>query len=74
MLLNQQQLQDPFMVVDFIVNSIDDAYGMYFVLTGDERELIDRIRSRTYTGQNTSAQDLHELRILYWQVVGFLRK
>lgn len=78
-LLDQQQLQDPGIVADFILKQIHqhaseaNTFTKVFSLTDDEQELLYRVDQRTYTGEPTSVQDLHELRILYWQVVGFLR-
>jgi len=78
-LLDQQQLQDPGTVAHFILTNIyrhnaeASTFSRTFRLTDDEKEMLYRIDERSYTGEPTSVQDLHELRILYWQVAGFLR-
>lgn len=74
-LLDTFQVQDPQNIVDFILNVVvGDEENELFRLTEGEESLLASIHKRRFTGEPTSAQDLHELRILYWQVVGFMRR
>jgi len=45
-----------------------------FPYDDEEKELLATIVGKTYTGEPTAVADLYALRILYWQVVGWLRK
>jgi len=44
-----------------------------FPFSEDETRLLEKIVRRIYWGAKTAVQDLHDLRILYWQVVGWKR-
>jgi len=74
-LLDQFQVQDPQNVVDFILEVVvGDEEDDLLHLTDDEEILLKTIHQRRFTGEPTSARDLHELRVLYWQAVGFIRR
>lgn len=49
------------------------AANTKFILSVDEVRLIAKIQAKTYTGEPSCVEDLHDLRILFWQVVGSVR-
>lgn len=68
--LTCHQLQDPEQVAEFI----QDARKQFgFPLRSEESDLCEKVLRRAVWGEKTAAQDLHELRCLYWQAVGYLR-
>lgn len=59
-------VDDPKCVADWIEQS-------GFPLDQEEKTLLILIKAHHYSGEPTWVHDLYELRILYWQVYGFLR-
>jgi len=57
---------DPCLVADWIS-------GTDFPLDEDEKFLLQRVKETRYTQEPNHVERLYGLRILYWQVVGFLR-
>jgi len=57
---------DPCRVADWI-SSTD------FPLDEDEKDTLREVKETRYTQEPNHVERLYSLRILYWQVVGFLR-
>lgn len=60
-------LTNPFAVVDFIA-------AKSFPFSPEEERLLAKIKERSYSGESSCVDELHDLRILYWQVIGYERK
>lgn len=45
-----------------------------FPFEADEKDLLRRVNKARYTSEMQSVVTIHEVRILYWQVIGWLRK
>jgi hypothetical protein len=68
--LTNHQLQDPETVAEYIQ---DACQHFGFPLRTEENDLCEKVARRAMWGEKTACQDLHELRCLYWQAVGFMR-
>jgi hypothetical protein len=66
--MREINLSNPFEITDFLKTQTSFPY------TSGEESLVWKIRERSYSGESTCVEELHELRVLYWQVVGFNRR
>jgi hypothetical protein len=66
---DELNLQNPGDVADWIRDNLAS-----FPLTIEEKDILDRVARRIYWGDKTAVKDLHGLRILYWQIVGWNRR
>lgn len=62
-------LSNPFEVVDFLMSK-----DGLFPFTESEKRILNKIKERSWSGESTCVDELHELRCLYWQVVGYERR
>lgn len=62
-------LSDPFLVVAYCLLKEET-----FPFSKSELRLLNKIKERSFSGESTCVGELHELRCLYWQVVGYERR